>query len=64
MSPSTPPTEYKGLANSLGVTKGAYSGVATKDEATHSGDYQKTNEGLKTPFRLPYYRPPEVRRLI
>ena len=53
MTPQQPATDFTGLASSA---QAAYSAVTNPEDATRSGDYQRTNEGLKKPFRLEWPR--------
>jgi len=56
----TQSTNYSGLAGGPQPPE-AYLGVTPMGDATNSGDYEKNAKGIKKPWILPMYRPPEVR---
>jgi hypothetical protein len=56
---SIQPTNFSGLAESEDKTARAYAAVKSSEDVTKTGDYQKNEDGIKKPFRLPIHpRPP------
>ena len=51
-----PATDFSGMAKRANNLS-----VATPEEATREGSFQRTNDGLKMPFRLRIWSPPKVK---
>jgi hypothetical protein len=57
------PTDFSGLADPDAPVE-TYSGVTDVIKAKREGDYEENRQGLRKPWTLPLYRPPEIRSIL